>query len=242
MNVEDLVRNPEILNKKIYRIFSFERFCQLLVNEELTFVSPNLWDDPFEDYFLNRTYLTESGERISFKTFSKNTYGQCWTLTEESDALWRIYSRDNLGIRVSTTVRKVLDCIFSNLDHTERHLAKHNQILFADSVEYKSLSMMKNEIDSFDYNPLNGDLRIKCLFTKRDEFIHESEFRFVFNNYANPIGEPVISFKCNIMNFIDEICLDPRLDDAIFSFLKVSISNRLKNIPVNKSKMYDFNI
>ncbi|MGL1053770.1 hypothetical protein ACSTD8_21820 [Vibrio vulnificus] len=76
MNLNELVNEPEILDKKIYRIFSFERFCQLLVSNQLTFVRPSLWDDPFEDYFFSYKHKNECGEIITFKEFSKNTYGQ----------------------------------------------------------------------------------------------------------------------------------------------------------------------
>ncbi|EIV8618670.1 hypothetical protein ACOIWI_004531 [Vibrio vulnificus] len=240
MNLNELVNEPEILDKKIYRIFSFERFCQLLVSNQLTFVRPSLWDDPFEDYFFSYKHKNEHGKITTFKEFSKNTYGQCWSLDAESDALWRIYSSDKLGVRVSTTVRKVLSCIYNNLGLDERNSLNYN--LLAKSVEYKPLEKIKSEIIDSEYHPFDCFRRNKLLFTKRDVFSHESEFRFIFNDYFNRSDCDVINFSCNINSLIDEVCLDPRVDDAVYNVLKLTFSNKLSDIPINKSDLYNFNV
>ena len=43
--------------------------------------------------------------------FKENLYGQCWTKTRESDAMWRIYSPNKNGVRIMTTPRKLLTAL-----------------------------------------------------------------------------------------------------------------------------------
>lgn len=54
-----------------------------------------------------------SGAPVSFSGLADDWYGQCWSLLEESDAMWRIYSpkASDEAIKVKTTIRK----LFANL-------------------------------------------------------------------------------------------------------------------------------
>lgn len=50
-------------------------------------------------------------KRINTDLQKKTIYGQSWTLDEESDALWRIYSsKENWGVKVKTTIKKTIYC------------------------------------------------------------------------------------------------------------------------------------
>ena len=83
------------LDKPLYRIFSFQRLEEIFQENKLTLVKPRLWEDPFENFILNSTgYLADGREfQIGFRD---NFYGQCWSLTIESDAMWRIYSPEKM--------------------------------------------------------------------------------------------------------------------------------------------------
>lgn len=100
----------DFLDKPIYRIMPINRFLQLLEEKKLTLVKPKKWDDPFENALLNSVFETSNGELGEFS--AKNSiYGQCWTFHRETDAMWRIYSHDKDGVRVSTTPRKLLTAL-----------------------------------------------------------------------------------------------------------------------------------
>lgn len=83
--------SEEDLDLPIYRIFSFKRLKEILENNELGLVRPRKWDDPFENWLLKSTFLLKNGKEASIMS-SESFVGQCWSLTEESDAMWRIYS------------------------------------------------------------------------------------------------------------------------------------------------------
>ena len=109
------MKYPSIIGKigpqtKIYRIFSQDRFFELFEEQSNSLVQPKKWDDPFENIFLESPVKAATGEFRSF-CFHDAVYGQCWTLESRSDAMWQIYSKNGDGIRVRTTVGKLLDSL-----------------------------------------------------------------------------------------------------------------------------------
>jgi hypothetical protein len=98
------------LNQPIYRIYALNRFEELLASSDDALVNPTKWDDPFESFFLEATEVKDNstGEIISLKNLAADWYGQCWSKKAESDAMWRIYSPDKMGVKVRTTVRKLI--------------------------------------------------------------------------------------------------------------------------------------
>ena len=101
----------EDLDKPIYRIFSFKRLEEIFKEKKLTLAKPKKWDDPFENFILNSTGTLPDGREFQIG-FRDNYYGQCWSLTVESDAMWRIYSPEKDGVKVKTTIRKLFQPLF----------------------------------------------------------------------------------------------------------------------------------
>ena len=62
----DIDTDTDNLDKKIYRIFSIERFKQLICSQELVLVNPSKWDDPFENFFLKGNAIDDKGKLFSF--------------------------------------------------------------------------------------------------------------------------------------------------------------------------------
>jgi hypothetical protein len=91
----------------IYRVYSMHRFKSLLNTKTNGLVHPSLWKDPFENFFLKCKAVASDGTFVSLESLSESWYGQCWTKNRDSDAMWRIYSPNKDGVRVSTTIRKL---------------------------------------------------------------------------------------------------------------------------------------
>jgi hypothetical protein len=54
------------LDRPVYRIYPINRFVHLLSSGRDALVNPSKWDDPFENFLLDRTEaLGRDGERIS---------------------------------------------------------------------------------------------------------------------------------------------------------------------------------
>jgi hypothetical protein len=102
----------------IYRTYSLEYALALFKSGTNGLVHPSRWDDPFENFFLKNGAVDENGNLVALDEVHKDFYGQCWTIEEESDALWRIYSQAKGGVCISTTIRKLFESILQT--HTRR--------------------------------------------------------------------------------------------------------------------------
>lgn len=93
----------------LYRYISFEAFVDLIQKQALTFVLPELWEDPKESApFLEFLKGKENGfERALFYAAHNKTYGQCWSRLAESDAMWRIYSFNKHAIQIKVSTKKL---------------------------------------------------------------------------------------------------------------------------------------
>ena len=224
------------IDRKIYRIFSVGRFKDLLKSKKLVLVNPYKWDDPFENFFLRANAVEPNGEVVSLDDISKSWYGQCWTFTKDSDALWRIYSSKKDGIRVTTTIRK----LFSHIWNEDDEFKSLNY--FFGAVKYKK----RNEIESFMSNTSFWDIAVggqndgfaKLLCTKRKEFMHENEVRLLVHDNNNHGKDGCYEVDIDYCDMFEEICLDPRLEDSEFQNLKTEIEKYSGSIPITQSELY----
>lgn len=82
---------------------------QILTTKKITLVKPHKWDDPFENALLKSEF--QIGDEFGDFAAKDSIYGQCWTQHRETDAMWRIYSQNKDGVRLSTTPRKLLEAL-----------------------------------------------------------------------------------------------------------------------------------
>jgi hypothetical protein len=216
------------LDTPIYRIFPLHRIKEIFENEELVLVTPKLWDDPFENFFLQCKLQRENGEMVSLEALNRQWYGQCWTRNRENDAMWRIYSPEKGGVRVATTVRQLSEYLWDEGDRFSK------QKYFIGSVHYE----LKNEIEeflaktSFREITLGGqnDGIAKTLLTKREEFSHEQEVRILACNvdpndfqHTRTVSESTYQIPIEPLKLINEITIDPRCSDLEFEQMKKQI-------------------
>lgn len=236
-NILNLEEND--LNRPIYRIFSKERFFDLIKENKNGLVKPKLWDDPFENFFLKCPVIEDNGALVSLEAISENWYGQCWTFNEDSDAMWRIYSASKNGIKVCSTVNRLFSHFYQDNEKTA-HLK-----YFLGKVNYQK----REEIEKFLRNTpfwalaMGGQMYnfAKTLLMKRNEFSHENEVRLLFfdsdNKYKN---DNVAQFSFPVEDIIERIELDPRLEEVEFKKLKEEILNSGFLKPISQSELYKF--
>lgn len=227
------------LDRPVYRIFSFRRFVELLKNKENVLVRPALWEDPFENFFLKSKAVTSEGEHVSLESLERSWYGQCWTLNRDSDAMWRIYSHDKYGIRVKTTIRKLLESIYDGED--EFSPLKY----FIGKVSYGTKDKIDELLKSSTFTDMacGGQSGGFCqtLLVKREEFSHENEIRLLFNDVNDKFkGKDFVTFPFQCTDLLDEVALDPRLSDFEFECLKAGLVSSGCDINIIKSDLYKF--
>jgi hypothetical protein len=209
----------------------------------------NSWEDVYENFFLKCNFTCDGYEVAGFKEDSKNYFGQCWTLIEDSDAMWRIYSQDKQCVRIKTTIKKLFNSLIacSFIQH-ERFVGLINDT-FIGKVVYKSneeLNLWMNEQKISRSNSMPNI--IESLYIKRDHFQHEAEVRVIYyadekdNKLVSNVNPPLVSFTIDPSYLIDEIAFDPRGEDSYISYCKSSLMKEfsISENKIKKSKLYDF--
>lgn len=210
------------LDTPIYRIFKKEHFSDMLQNNRNTLAKPKLWDDPWENFLSS----------VFGWSFLNNLYGQCWTLTPESDCMWRVYSADKSGVKVKTTIKKLLCSLYGSIGDqgvVEAHIGK---VIYSTDKDIENDYKMVELVST-------GHTEVKQLFRKRLEFEHEQEVRLVYNaaDDYNAIDN-LKTYPIDFNTLIDEIILDPRMDKTLAEALKLSISKYKQDKKIVESKLY----
>lgn len=223
-------------DQDIYRIFSEKWFRNLLVTKENGLVRPSAWRDPFENFFLKHGGVMPDGTLVGFDSLAKSWYGQCWTTQRESDAMWRIYSHDQDGVRVRTTVRRLLSSIWQDEPFGA---SKY----FIGKVRYETRQGIEAFIENTRFSELalggNAARFAETLLVKRPEFEHEHEMRLLFHDAENQFPEQEVwTHPFDVNSVATEITLDPRLDDEKTSEAAARIKGLGCTVPIVASDLY----
>lgn len=204
------------LGRRIYRVIPLERLLGLFVSRSNVLVKPALWEDVFENFILKSPVRLASGEVIKYN-FHDRMYGQCWTLQAASDAMWRIYSPDGTGVRIRTTVKKLLEGL----------LAFNSGALSCASccigkVEYLSeMALMRIANTTFDDSGIGVTELFRSLLVKRRPFRHEAEVRLLYEELGDDaFSEDTYHYDVDPHQLIDQIMIDPRRSYAEFRVLE----------------------
>ena len=129
--------------------------------QALTFVLPEIWDDPKENeaFYEFVKKLDSQIEKIMYLIVHAKTYCQCWSMLSESDAMWRIYAYNNRAVQIKTSTDKVE--LLQDIDIVP--------------VKYT------NDFSTLSYDDEKKEL-LSAMGIKRTAFEHEKEVRLI-NHY-----------------------------------------------------------
>lgn len=218
----------------IYRIITQERLFELFDRRRNVLVSPSKWEDPFENLILNARVKSGQGASGSFG-FREDLYGQCWTLGKASDAMWRIYSPNATGIRMRTTIGKLVRSLSVQVGEWA------HQQCFIGKVQYLTLGRLRSFGQAFARNSMSAEAIAGTLLVKRQAFEHEKEVRLVYfekDRIRHPEG--LFEYKLDPHQFIDQLMLDPRSPADGYEALKCTIIRRTGfEGEIKRSTLYD---
>jgi len=210
----------------IYRIMPLSRLYELFENNENVLVKPSLWEDPFENFIL-KSRVRFKNDKIYGFNHQNGFYGQCWTRSQASDAMWRIYSSDKRSVRVRTTIGKLFNSLYDSQSH---HIGLRHEKCFIGKVKYLPSQKLK-EFASEVFSEQAGT-RIyslaSSLCVKRPAFKHENEVRLIhFEHDVNKYNEELFQYQFDAHEVIDQLMLDPRLDANEAERIKKDIIKRV---------------
>jgi hypothetical protein len=214
----------------IYRIFSVWAFQEAVRLRQLVLVTPTRWEDPHEDLATGAmlNIPTEEGlPQTPLAKYLKPVYAQCWSMTEESDALLRTYSRvlrhpifsrntypGEEGVRVRSTPRKLMSAIGSWASDHPGFSCFVGAVQYA--AEQKIGQKLANAIGDHRASLLSlgcGRSRAELLLMKRNAFSHENEVRLVcVDNREAPESIEMVRIQVDPSFVFDQVMFDPRLE------------------------------
>jgi len=243
MNVSDL-HNIEANfirltgNESIYRIFSASRLFEMFKTRKNGLVRPKLWDDPFENFILKAVQKLPTGERARF-VFKDHVYGQCWSLRNETDPMWRIYSKDEDGVKVKTSVRNLFQSLY-DVAGNYRELG-----VFIGKVAYKPEPELLNELTNTNFvTRSDGSGIAESLLMKRTEFDHEEEVRLVYSDPEQKWNADVFTYSMDPSKLFEEIIFDPRMEETQYNqykenLLKLGFTNTISQSGLYKIRNFE---
>ncbi|WP_197423893.1 DUF2971 domain-containing protein [Burkholderia seminalis] len=197
---------------RLYRILDFSRAVQIFESESLYFAHPRTWDDPYE-------------ARVDHQS-SHALFAQCWCQIGVSDAMWRIYSPTHMGVRISTSTKKLSTAVQTSI----KSLGYGWQ---AGPVEYLSqhdLNIRVRKVADSLRKEFDLATAVEILYMKREAFEHESEWRATI--YCPDADRSQvrkgISVAINPHKFIDSILLDPRAPQELVDAFTYYFKEKLK--------------
>lgn len=207
----------------VYRIMPLRYFLTMLKRGKLYLPLVSKWDDPYELFLFKQKFIGSNGDFIDMMAHTYRIFGQCWTASRDSDAMWRIYSPDRMSVRIKTTTQNIAKLI-------ETHQSNGLHVL-SDWVEYKSQRDLTNYVKNLTFQSIFKDnILEKSLFIKRSSFDYEKEYRIVawlesFNEQNN-FSQSYLEIPFD-MDFIQEVYLDPRLSEEEVLLLKDALNLRI---------------
>ncbi|WP_210456097.1 DUF2971 domain-containing protein [Pantoea ananatis] len=205
---------------RLYRIISFEHAVQIFEKGELFFSHPSNWEDPYETRLIHKE--------------NHKIFAQCWCTNGVSDAMWRIYSPNHLGIRISTSTKKLRAALEKGIIGSQKKVRMSDVSYMSQyTLNFESKKTMEELKNDFDIIKSTD-----FLFMKRAPYEHESEYRVVVIDEKPPKGNGV-TISINPHQLIDSILIDPRapkeLAEALVFYFKQKIGYTRR---CEKSKLY----
>lgn len=220
----------------VYRTLPFNRLVEIFESEKNTLLAPYMWKDldPFENFILQAP-VDRNGTKL---LWHDHFFGQCWSMTDESDAIWRIYSPDKSSVRIRTTIEKLAESLSKNS-------GSHSIDSFIGKVKYyfqKRMMPVAKKLRADILNVRNNDVKksAKAFLIKRDAFKHEDEIRLIYFGNDTEKGKNIYQYSIDPHNLIESVTIDPRAPTQLVEVYSHYLRNKIKfKGDIIKSKLYD---
>jgi len=209
----------------LYRILRFEHLVRLFRDRQYTLLSPFSWEDPFERLW-SRLVLKDQPAHSDLES---RLFGSCLTFQARSDAMWSIYSRNWLGVRVTI-----------NLDELRRQAEAAPELadgrMWFGEVSYlrdtqleKCALKLIHAVAEPDADQMEAIAM--AWLNKRIAFKHEDEMRMLFvlpEKRSKSIPPKVFKFSVDPHALVKSIHIDPRAPKELFETLQRDIEGSLE--------------
>ncbi len=229
----------EVLKKKVYRYIAYSDLKSLVEISATRISRISRWQkhDPFENVLFQFPILNRS-EVIHLDQLPRHYFGQCWTLTKESDLMWQMYRHRyaNKGgvVKLESTVEGLLKSVSSlNFSYIGKvkYLKKDKLISLSKSIRTNFENILINDMG-------RGRAIAEMLTVKRFPYHQEKEVRLIVRKEDDKIFADHFDHETIIESFVSRIVFDPVFTDDDFRNKKIEISRINKNLKMIRSELY----
>ncbi len=240
---------PDNEDAKIWRYLDLPKFMSLLQTGSLFMSRADRLGDPLEGVWSDasvevlRDHCDDEFIATALAThrhIRKHTWVSCWHLSErENEALWRIYSPNNQGVAIQSTVAKLLQVVPPTSSDAPVVRPEDG------STEF-TLSAV-SRVHYLDYQTTGPHLNntVGPMICKRQAFEHEKELRAIVQSLiltqdrtiaAHDGGDEGISKKVELQSFIEKVTVDPLAPNWFFDVVeKVTADSEIATQVVRSS-------
>lgn len=243
----------------VYKYIKLKYLIPLIENKKLRIDKVSEWDDPYENFFLKSNFYTyasfyKKNIQVHTDDIRNRTYGQSWTMKEESDAMWRIYSNNddikninkddiksineddikNIAVRIRIKIDNLFNIVYTSDECMATTSIGRINYMTDDEITnwMQGLGNINSEFPKYAE---------QSLFIKRIPFAHEEEVRIIISKDTQTSEEEFLLYDIPDLNVIEDFTLDPRLEEKG----EKKIIQKLEDIGVDshkitKSSLYKF--
>ena len=162
------------------------------------------WHDPFEGYLID--LYCERNKKYKANDIKNMFAFSCWTFSSESDHLWKIYTPNCDGVRISVNLREIL------------HFSPYLSVGIIEYLKLRSIESLINKFYAKEFK------RNKLFFLKRIAFAAEQEIRLRQQLDQNSCKEDHFYLPFDI-KLIKLFFFDPRMDNDVYESIKYRMIN-----------------
>ncbi len=233
----------------VFRIARAGLFVEELAGGRTRLVRPGSWEDPQEDVITRMAFQYDSDPGVQVFGDERTlppVFAQCWSHTEDSDMLWRAYSRvrhdesgrkkhaDEEGLQLRSTPRHLLSALMAGAPLEGRSFVGAVRYVPREGVSQEVVNEVGSSgLDSF----LDPVKRAFVALYKRDSFAHEAEVRMI---YVGNVGDndPRIEIPFDANEAVQQVTLDGRLNETERREREVQLRDAGFRGPVIRSDLY----
>lgn len=226
----------ESFNFVMYKYIRLDYVLNMLETKKLRFDNIKKWEDVYENFVDKEEIILLNSEREEMH--SRVYYGQSWTVQEESDAMWRIYSHVGQVARVMTVYPLLFHVLGEYIDKNKDNplWPTIDYVFYADENEINEWLLSNTPMNIWAFIELQNE----GIFIKRSEFEHEKEVRVILiSDNKEEKGYVELDFDPN--QLFREIVIDPRANEEEFMRQRDHLIERgFDGSKIRKSTLYDF--
>lgn len=220
----------------MYKYIPLKYVLNMFDNKVIRFDNIRKWEDVYENFVDKENIQLQNSTRSDIPR--SQYFGQSWTVQEESDAMWRIYSPTRQSVRVKTVYPLIFGgCSSWNSKNKDNPMwTTIDYVSYADEGEINKWLVSNSPMNYWAFY----EMQTEGLFIKRLEFDHEKEVRVILRNdkienldYIEIDFDPYKVFR--------EIVIDPRVSEDEYRQQRDCLVERGYDITkIRKSTLYDF--